>query len=53
MSPQEQAVTKRRIAQRNVARLKAFSDRGELKDELVGALREANADGAHEAAPVE
>jgi hypothetical protein len=38
MTKEEQDVTKRRIAKRNVERLKEFRDKGELKDELVGAL---------------
>ena len=38
MSEQERNVTKRRIAKRNIERLQAFRDRGELKDDLVSAL---------------
>mmetsp|Transcript_49385 Transcript_49385/g.114152 ORF Transcript_49385/g.114152 Transcript_49385/m.114152 type:complete len:209 (-) Transcript_49385:129-755(-) len=39
MSEQEQAVTKRRIAKRNVSRLKVFAERGDLKESLMGALQ--------------
>ena len=39
MSDQEQQVTKRRIAKRNIDRLKVFRDRGDLKEELVSALQ--------------
>lgn len=39
MSEQEQAVTKRRIAKRNIQRLEGFRDRGDLKEDLVGALQ--------------
>ena len=39
MSDQEQQVTKRRIAKRNIDRLKVFRDRGDLKEDLVSALQ--------------
>ena len=42
MTEQEQNVTKRRIAKRNVERLKAFHARGELKDDLVSALQSSS-----------
>ena len=38
MSDEEQSVAKRKIAKRNVERLKVFAARGELKSELVSAL---------------
>ncbi len=38
MSDEEQCVAKRKIAKRNVERLKVFAARGELKSELVSAL---------------
>ena len=47
MSDQEQQVTKRRIAKRNIDRLKVFRDRGDLKEDLVSALQtEAEHSGA-------
>ena len=39
MTAQEQQVTKRRIAKRNIERLKVFRDRGDLKEDLVSALQ--------------
>ena len=39
MSEQEQSVTKRRIAKRNIERLQGFRDKGELKEDLVSALQ--------------
>ena len=38
LSESEQAVCKRRIAKRNVERLREFRDRGDLKADLVSAL---------------
>ena len=48
MSEQERGVTKRRIAKRNIERLKVFRDRGDLKEDLVSALKDGEA-----AAPVD
>ena len=42
MSEQERQVTKRRIAKRNIERLQAFRDRGELKEDLVSALQSSS-----------
>lgn len=42
LSEQERNVTKRRIAKRNIERLTAFKERGELKDDLVSALRSSS-----------
>ncbi|KAL1525948.1 hypothetical protein AB1Y20_020774 [Prymnesium parvum] len=39
LSAQEQEATKRRISKRNVERLRAFRDAGELKGEVVSALQ--------------
>ena len=39
MSEQEQEVAKRRISKRNVERLRAFHEAGDLKEELVSALQ--------------
>ena len=39
LSEQEKDATKRRISKRNVERLKAFHEAGELKEELVSALK--------------
>jgi len=43
MEEAEQQVVKRRIAKRNVDRLKQFRDRGDLKSDLVSALSEPDA----------
>ena len=40
MDEREREVAKRRIAKRNIERLRGFRDRGELKDDLVKALDE-------------
>jgi len=46
MEESERNVAKRRISKRNVERLRAFRDKGELKQSLVSALAAASSDGA-------
>ena len=41
MTEQERRLTQRRIAKRNVERLREFRDKGELKGELMSALSDA------------
>ena len=45
MDEREKGVAKRRIAKRNIERLRSFQERGELKEELVSALSEARGGG--------
>ena len=45
MTEGEQQTTRRRIAKRNIDRFKVFRDRGDLKDDLVGALSSLQTEG--------
>jgi len=53
LTDEEQNATKRRIAKRNVERLKAFRDRGELKDSLLSALQGTTVAEQQDPAPIE